>query len=115
VHLGLNGDLELIGRFPRSLFTEGFAEKAAAVRFGGMVTAPAADPSPMGSGYLPAAGDAAASVSNIQLVGRACLADDEGPAQAGDQAGRLACGISHMGMFHWLLSYYSQAPELVVL
>ncbi|XP_072149590.1 protein neprosin-like [Setaria viridis] len=70
VHLGLNMDPELIGRFPRSLFTGSFAEKAAAIRFGGMVTAPAADPAPMGSGYLPAAGDAAASVSNIQLVGR---------------------------------------------
>jgi hypothetical protein len=65
VHLALNRDPELIGRFPRSLFTEGFAEKAVVVRFGGMVTAPAADPAPMGSGYLPAAGDAAASVSNI--------------------------------------------------
>jgi hypothetical protein len=69
VHAGLNREPAPIGRFPRSLFTGGFAEKAAAVRFGGMVTAPAADnpPAPMGSGYLP--GTSAASVSGVQLVG----------------------------------------------
>ncbi|CAD6338450.1 unnamed protein product [Miscanthus lutarioriparius] len=69
VHAGLNREPAPIGRFPRSLFTGGFAEKAAAVRFGGMVTAPAADnpPAPMGSGYLP--GASAASVTGVQLVG----------------------------------------------
>lgn len=71
VHAGLNREPEPVGRFPRSLFTGGFAEKAAAVRFGGVVTAPAAadPPPPMGSGYLPVAGAAAASVSGVQLVG----------------------------------------------
>ncbi|CAN6162829.1 unnamed protein product [Urochloa humidicola] len=70
VHVGLNRDPELIGRFPRSLFTGVFADKAVAIRFGGMVTAPVSDPAPMGSGYLPAAGGAAASISNIQLIDR---------------------------------------------
>ncbi|CAL4938988.1 unnamed protein product [Urochloa decumbens] len=70
VHLGLNRDPELIGRFPRSLFTGVFFDKAVAIRFGGMVTAPVSDPAPMGSGYLPAAGGAAASISNIQLIDR---------------------------------------------
>ncbi|CAN6215739.1 unnamed protein product [Urochloa humidicola] len=70
VHLGLNRDPQLIGRFPRSLFTGVFADKAVAIRFGGMVTAPVSDPAPMGSGYLPAAGGAAASISNIQLIDR---------------------------------------------
>nr|CAB3471339.1 unnamed protein product [Digitaria exilis] len=69
VHLGLNHEPELIGRFPRSLFTGGFADRAAAIRFGGMVTAPVADPAPMGSGYLPAE-EGAASISDIQLIGR---------------------------------------------
>ncbi|TVU07606.1 hypothetical protein EJB05_40970, partial [Eragrostis curvula] len=68
VHCGINREAELIGRFPRSLFTGGFAEKAAAVTFGGMVTAPFSDPAPMGSGYLPKDPSSAASVSNIQLV-----------------------------------------------
>ncbi|CAL5040344.1 unnamed protein product [Urochloa decumbens] len=70
VYLGLNRDPELIGRFPRSLFTGVFADKAVAIRFGGMVSAPVSDPAPMGSGYLPAAGGAAASISNIQLIDR---------------------------------------------
>ncbi|KAK3134561.1 hypothetical protein QOZ80_6AG0550740 [Eleusine coracana subsp. coracana] len=71
VHCGMNRDPELIGRFPRSLFTGGFADKAAAVRFGGMVSEPVADPAPMGSGYLPIPNKdtgSAASVSNIQLI-----------------------------------------------
>ncbi|XP_066368907.1 uncharacterized protein [Miscanthus floridulus] len=66
VHAGLNREPAPIGRFPRSLFTGGFAEKAAAVRFGGMVTADN-PPAPMGSGYLP--GASAASVTGVQLVG----------------------------------------------
>ncbi|KAF8769571.1 hypothetical protein HU200_006406 [Digitaria exilis] len=69
VHLGLNREPELIGRFPRSLFTGGFADRAPVIRFGGMVTAPVADPAPMGSGYLPAE-EGAASVSDIKLIGR---------------------------------------------
>ncbi|KAG0515991.1 hypothetical protein BDA96_10G325100 [Sorghum bicolor] len=50
VHAGLNREPAPIGRFPRSLFPGGFAEKAAAVR-----------------GYLPGSA-AAASVSGVQLV-----------------------------------------------
>nr|CAB3468924.1 unnamed protein product [Digitaria exilis] len=69
LHLGLNREPELIGRFPRSLFTGGFADRAPVIRFGGMVTAPVADPAPMGSGYLPAE-EGAASVSDIKLIGR---------------------------------------------
>ncbi|KAL6603515.1 hypothetical protein ACP70R_043876 [Stipagrostis hirtigluma subsp. patula] len=65
VHYGLNRDPELIGRFPRSLFSRGFAEKASAVRLGGHAT----DQGPMGSGYLPTeGGKGAASISNIQLI-----------------------------------------------
>ena len=68
VHCGLDRDPQLIGRFPRSLFTGGFAEKAVGVLFGGMVAAPLTNPAPMGSGYLPTDVKSAASISNIQLI-----------------------------------------------
>ncbi|KAL6864907.1 hypothetical protein ACP4OV_016058 [Aristida adscensionis] len=65
VHCGLDRDPELIGRFPRSLLTGGFADKAVTINFGGVVTRPA----PMGSGYLPTPDPgSAASISNILLV-----------------------------------------------
>ncbi|KAJ1261026.1 hypothetical protein BS78_10G276600 [Paspalum vaginatum] len=48
VHCGINEEPKLIGRFPRSLFTGGLAAKASAISFGGVVTAPVADPAPMG-------------------------------------------------------------------
>ncbi|KAL6603612.1 hypothetical protein ACP70R_043973 [Stipagrostis hirtigluma subsp. patula] len=70
VHCGLDRDPELIGRFPRSLFTGGFADKAMDIRFGGVVSAPITKPPPMGSGYLPTDATSAASLSNIQLVGK---------------------------------------------
>lgn len=68
VHCGLDRDPQLIGRFPRSLFTGGFAEKAVGVLFGGVVAAPLTNPAPMGSGYLPTDVKSAASISNIQLI-----------------------------------------------
>ncbi|RCV22779.1 hypothetical protein SETIT_4G247700v2 [Setaria italica] len=70
VHAGLNRDPELIGRFPRSLFTGSFADKANGVLFGGVVAGPITNPPPMGSGYLPTDDKNAASISNIQLVDR---------------------------------------------
>lgn len=68
VHCGLDREPQLIGRFPRSLFTGAFADKAVGVMFGGVVSAPITKPTPMGSGYLPTDVRSAASISNIQLV-----------------------------------------------
>nr|CAB3468880.1 unnamed protein product [Digitaria exilis] len=68
IHAGLNREPALIGRFPRSLFTGGFSDKANAVLFGGVVAAPITNPPPMGSGYLPTSENSAASISNIQLI-----------------------------------------------
>ncbi|OEL22130.1 hypothetical protein BAE44_0016848 [Dichanthelium oligosanthes] len=68
VHCGLDREPQLIGRFPRSLFTGGFADRAVGVTFGGVVSAPITKPTPMGSGYLPTDVNSAASISNIQLV-----------------------------------------------
>ncbi|KAG0515791.1 hypothetical protein BDA96_10G308100 [Sorghum bicolor] len=68
VHTGLDRDPQLIGRFPRSLFTGGFADKAVGVLFGGVAAAPLTNPAPMGSGYLPTDVKSAASISNIQLI-----------------------------------------------
>ena len=64
-HAGINRESELIGRFPRSLFTGGFADKANGILFGGVVVAPITNPPPMGSGYLPADGKNVASIRNI--------------------------------------------------
>ncbi|CAN6200714.1 unnamed protein product [Urochloa humidicola] len=50
VYCGLDRDPKLIGRFPRSLFTGGFADRAVGVMFGGVVSAPITKPTPMGSG-----------------------------------------------------------------
>nr|TKW23037.1 hypothetical protein SEVIR_4G267100v2 [Setaria viridis] len=68
VHCGLDREPQLIGRFPRSLFTGGFADKAVGLTFGGVVSAPITKPTPMGSGYLPTDVKSAASIGNIQLV-----------------------------------------------
>ncbi|TVU07721.1 hypothetical protein EJB05_41088, partial [Eragrostis curvula] len=68
VHVGINRDPELIGRFPRSLFSGGFADRAAAVTFGGVVAGPITNPPPMGSGHLPTDDKSAASISNIQFI-----------------------------------------------
>ncbi|KAF8658793.1 hypothetical protein HU200_059280 [Digitaria exilis] len=68
VYCRLDKDPELIGRFPKSLFTGGLAEKATGVMFGGVVSAPITKPTPMGSGYLPTDVKSAASISNIQLI-----------------------------------------------
>ena len=70
VYYGLNqDDPALIGRYPRSLFTGGMAERATSIQFGGYVKTRTTDLAPMGSGYLPI-GDASASasMSNIQFV-----------------------------------------------
>jgi len=69
MYCGLDRDPQLIGRFPRSLFTRGFADRAVGVTFGGVVsTTPVTKPTPMGSGYLPMDVKSVASISNIQLV-----------------------------------------------
>ncbi|KAK3130821.1 hypothetical protein QOZ80_6BG0498460 [Eleusine coracana subsp. coracana] len=68
VYCGLDRAPELIGRFPRSLFTGGFEEKATSIAFGGVVTGPKTNPPPMASGYLPTETSSTASISNIQLV-----------------------------------------------
>ncbi|XP_051201711.1 uncharacterized protein [Lolium perenne] len=70
VYYGFNGgDPALIGRFPKSLFTGGLANRAALIQFGGYVWTNTITPPPMGSGYLPK-DDAAtsASMSNIQFI-----------------------------------------------
>ncbi|TVU08167.1 hypothetical protein EJB05_41558, partial [Eragrostis curvula] len=68
VHCGLDREPELIGRFPRSLFTGGFADRAKSIGFGAVAYGPITKPTPMGSGYLPTDPKSAASISNIQLV-----------------------------------------------
>ncbi|KAJ1288791.1 hypothetical protein BS78_02G115200 [Paspalum vaginatum] len=68
LHYGLNKDAdELIGCFPKSIFT-GLADKATAVHFGGAVVAGGGQSLvPMGSGFLPRSSDAA-SFTNVQLI-----------------------------------------------
>ncbi|KAI5009813.1 hypothetical protein ZWY2020_011950 [Hordeum vulgare] len=73
VHCGLNQrDPTLIGRYPKSLFTGGLADRATHIHIGGVVVAWTGDLVPMGSGYLPTekamATAMAASFSNIQIV-----------------------------------------------
>ncbi|KAJ1283756.1 hypothetical protein BS78_03G151000 [Paspalum vaginatum] len=66
LYYGLNRDAdELIGRFPKSIFT-GLADKATDMQFGGIV-AGQQNQVPMGSGFLPPSA-AAASFTNVQLV-----------------------------------------------
>ncbi|XP_020176078.1 uncharacterized protein [Aegilops tauschii subsp. strangulata] len=69
-YCGLNADgLALIGRFPRSLFAGGMADRASRIQFGGFVQTRATDLAPMGSGYLPT-NVAAASISDVQFIDR---------------------------------------------
>ncbi|KAM3315451.1 hypothetical protein ACQJBY_033906 [Aegilops geniculata] len=70
VYYGLNQEnLTLFVRFPRSLFNEGMANRAAGIQFGGQVSNPTTALAPMGSGYRPMLGVmASASMSNIQLI-----------------------------------------------
>lgn len=72
VYYGLNqDDLALIGRFPRTLFTGGMADRASGIHFGGYVSTRTTDLAPLGSGYLPTIDVmAAASMSNIQFIDR---------------------------------------------
>ena len=63
-------DLALIGRFPKSLFNGGMANRAGGIQFGGHVSSPATDLAPMGSGYRPTHDDviASASMRNVQFI-----------------------------------------------
>ena len=89
VYYGLNQDYPtLIGRFPKSLFTGGMADRATGIRFGGYVQTPSTNLAPMGSGYLPTADAmASASMSNIQFIdrnGRASLVMQDSPTIISD-------------------------------
>lgn len=67
VYYGLDQNSELIGRFPKSLFTGGLADRATKINFGGFVQARTTDLAPMGSGYYPS-NPAAASISEINFI-----------------------------------------------
>uniref|UniRef100_A0ACD5Z019 Uncharacterized protein n=1 Tax=Avena sativa TaxID=4498 RepID=A0ACD5Z019_AVESA len=68
VHCGYNQDAPaLIGRYPRSLFPGGLADRATHIHIGGAVVARSTDLVPMGSGYLPST-VAAASFNNFQII-----------------------------------------------
>ncbi|TVU08034.1 hypothetical protein EJB05_41418 [Eragrostis curvula] len=97
VYCGLDQDPELIGRFPRSLFTGIFAEKATSISFGGVTTAPFTKPPPMGSGYLPTDPKSAASISNIQFV---------------DQNGRASPVTENLAKFETNSAAYAVSPIL---
>ncbi|KAJ1260722.1 hypothetical protein BS78_10G254200 [Paspalum vaginatum] len=102
LHVGLNRAPEMIGRFPKSLFTGGFVDRAAAIRFGGEVTAPITDPAPMGTGYLPVVASRAASISNIQLIaqnGRASPVTQDLPKLETDPGGYAVSPIQN-GKFY---------------
>jgi hypothetical protein len=83
VYYGLSQDNPaLIGRFPKSLFTGGMANRAMGIRFGGYVETRTTNLAPMGSGYLPTDDRVAASMSNIQFIdqnGRASLVIQDSP------------------------------------
>ncbi|KAF7103249.1 hypothetical protein CFC21_104259 [Triticum aestivum] len=67
----IKDDLALIGRFPRTIFTGGMADRASGIRFGGYVSTRTTDLAPMESGYLPTTDVmVAASISNIQFIDR---------------------------------------------
>jgi hypothetical protein len=73
VHYGFNqGDPKLIGRYPKSLFTGGLADRATHINIGGVVQASNTGLVPMGSGYLPTNDSMAmaASFSNIEIIDR---------------------------------------------
>lgn len=72
LHCGLNQhEPTLIGRFPKSLFTGGLADRATTIDVGGIAAGRTTYLPPMGSGYLPTndtmAMATAASFSNIQI------------------------------------------------
>jgi hypothetical protein len=83
VYYGLSQDNPaLIGRFPKSLFTGGMANRATGIRFGGYVETRTTNLAPMGSGYLPTDDRVSASMSNIQFIdqnGRASLVIQDSP------------------------------------
>uniref|UniRef100_M8CT06 Neprosin PEP catalytic domain-containing protein n=1 Tax=Aegilops tauschii TaxID=37682 RepID=M8CT06_AEGTA len=73
VHCGLNQrEPTLIGRYPKSLFPGGLADRATHIHIGGVVASRTRDLVPMGSGYLPTdkamSTSMAASFSNIQII-----------------------------------------------
>ncbi|XBI02466.1 hypothetical protein VPH35_131001 [Triticum aestivum] len=70
VYYGLNQDkLALIGRFPKTLFTGGLANRAADIQVGGHVLTSMNNLAPMGSGYLPIFNAmSSASMSNVQFI-----------------------------------------------
>ncbi|KAI5009816.1 hypothetical protein ZWY2020_011953 [Hordeum vulgare] len=88
LHCGLNQrDPALIGRFPKSLFTGGLADRATIINIGGIAAGRTTDLPPMGSGYLPTNGTmataTAASFSNILIFhenGQSSLLPDNLPA-----------------------------------
>ncbi|KAM0904954.1 hypothetical protein ACQ4PT_017681 [Festuca glaucescens] len=88
VHYGFNqGEPKLIGRYPKSLFTGGLADRATHINIGGVVVASNTGLVPMGSGYL-ATNDSmamAASFSNIEIIdrnGKASLLNHDFPGYA---------------------------------
>ncbi|XBI02463.1 hypothetical protein VPH35_130998 [Triticum aestivum] len=61
--------LALIGRFPKTLFTGGLANRAADIQVGGHVLTSMNNLAPMGSGYLPIFNAmSSASMSNVQFI-----------------------------------------------
>ncbi|TVU36784.1 hypothetical protein EJB05_18731 [Eragrostis curvula] len=66
VHIGLDSEPNLVGRFPKSLFTN-LAEEGNNIRLGGFVITRETQLAPMGSGFL-CNSTKAASFSNIQLI-----------------------------------------------
>ena len=70
VYYGLNQDkLALIGRFPKTLFTGGLANRAVDIQVGGHVLTSMNNLAPMGSGYLPIFNAmSSASMSNVQFI-----------------------------------------------
>jgi hypothetical protein len=85
VHYGFNQhEPTLIGRYPKSLFTGGLAERASDITIGGAVMTPrSTDLVPMGSGYLPST-TVAAAFSNFQIIdqnGQASLVNQDLPVR----------------------------------
>uniref|UniRef100_A0ACD5Z1Y7 Uncharacterized protein n=1 Tax=Avena sativa TaxID=4498 RepID=A0ACD5Z1Y7_AVESA len=69
VYYGFNRpDPTLIGRYPKSLFTNGLADRATHITIGGYVVAGNTGLVPMGSGYLPTNDSRSMAFSNIQVI-----------------------------------------------
>jgi hypothetical protein len=84
VYYGFNQpDPVLIGRYTKSSFSGGLADRATIISFDAFVMSLGTDLVPMGSGYLPTnSNTAAASFSNIQIIdqnGQASLLSDNVP------------------------------------